>query len=554
VSSDNLYEHDNAQSNILKVKIPFIWPEARIFANKLNYANTPPSGELLLKADLISGLFVGAAEGTIQWLEKLLKTVGKKHICLLLILYPAGPTRQEHLWKIYDLQKSCGMNNKMVETRLYPMNRKYRGDCEIAVLPPTVIQAHDSKTSQTVMSIGSIGDSGFSEMFPGSINIVFQPDDAMRNEWRRWFQYIFSSAAPLTEETLLIPHLIPAQGTEEARLLWEKYEHMCKARHSESEVTPTVDLETGEVKTDIGGEKITPWDGGKTALNPLANLLQKVYSNGWLVTVDEATRIKPLAIPVKATLLGQESERFVGALKHKQSFTLQVLDDSVDKAIEKCRKITDLMELLTFPLSQGNRWISDRAKSLLDKEIESKNKEGHKILRKALGDKNVKQFIESRTEAIRKNLNEMYRQLGQGNAVPADKLITILDEIELRLKHALDRRITPRTVYNQIAPPDLTEHAPDDNWKQPLSLLVRSARVLRECLSNPFRLMKIQGLSFSVEDLRGACNVFDDAIIIKPDMKRAKAELDLLNEINNDEKSAKESCQGVWQLIKGDEP
>ncbi len=138
--------------------------------------------------------------------------------------------------------------------------------------------------------------------------------------------------------------------------------------------------------------------------------------------MDEATRIKPLTIPVKAKLLGQQSERIVGALRQKQSFSLQVLDNTVDKAIEKCRKVTDVMELLTYPLSQGNRWLPEAAKNLFEKELESRNEQGQKALREALGGDDIKQFIAKRTASIRKDLNDMYSQLGQGDAEPLNDL------------------------------------------------------------------------------------------------------------------------------------
>ena len=141
---------------------------------------------------------------------------------------------------------------------------------------------------------------------------------------------------------------------------------------------------------------------------------------------------------------GQQSERTVGALTQKQSFTLQVLDDAVDKAIEKCRKVTDVMELLTYPLSQGNRWLPEEGKGLLEKELKSRNEYGQKALREALGGNNIKQFIATRAEKLRKDLNDEYRQLGQGDAVPDDKLKAVLDEVERRLTQALDSRITPR--------------------------------------------------------------------------------------------------------------
>src|SRR5262245_656994 len=40
---------------------------------------------------------------------------------------------------------------------------------------------------------------------PGSLNFVFRPDDALRDAWRRWFQYTFTGAAPLDRATVEIP-------------------------------------------------------------------------------------------------------------------------------------------------------------------------------------------------------------------------------------------------------------------------------------------------------------------------------------------------------------
>jgi hypothetical protein len=259
-------------------------------------------------------------------------------------------------------------------------------DFELTILPLTVVQAHNTTTGRTVMSIGSIGDAGCDQVLLGSFNVVLHPDDATRAAWRRWFQYVLRSAAPLTEDTLQIPNLVPARGDPEAARLWEAFELACRGDRGGS---VTVDPKTGEVKTDADGQEVVPWDGGKTELNPMARDFQYIYASGWLVTVDEATRIKPLRIPVKATLLGQQAERTVGALTQKQSFTLQVLDDAVDKAIEKCRKVTDVIKLLTYPLSQGNRWLPEAAKNLLEKELESRNQQVQKLLGEALGGNDI---------------------------------------------------------------------------------------------------------------------------------------------------------------------
>jgi hypothetical protein len=613
------FDASRVKSGVILVRPPFIWPDARLYKGMASYAELPPGLNLFADADLVSGVVLGASDATVKWIEELLALQGKRHICLVLVLYPAGPTRAEHLKLINAARAAQDGGDVTVDIRLLPLAHILDGDCERVILPPTAIQAHHSKTGRTMMSIGSVGDVGHDPVSLGSLNFVFQPDDAMRDAWRRWFQYVFSASSPLTPETCEIPHLVPAKGDREADLLWEAFKLTC-AGEGAQRATPTVDPITGEVTAEANGEKTVAWDGGATALDPLAQIFQQVYASGWLVTVDEATRIKPLTIPVKATLLGQKSERMVGALKQKQSFTLQVLDDTVDKAIEKCRKVTDLMELLTYPLSQGNRWIPDAAKGLLDKELVLRNEQGQKALWDALGsdgvaaeaaavvvkkqltagpavlkaalgaalgaskftpeiaEKVIEQVLESgndeantalqaarraeyvealicrRTESIRNDLNKMYRELGQGSAVPEDKLNAVLEDIRERLTTALGTRITPRAVYNHIGTPDLTVGAPEANWNQPLALLTRSARVLREMHTDPYFPRRFSGLAFTEEEFVRALNVFGDEIATQPTKDRAKEELEKIGTIVEGQTPAKKKCKAVWQLIRGLNP
>jgi len=70
-------------------------------------------------------------------------------------------------------------------------------------------------------------------------------------------------------------------------------------------------------------------------------------------------------------LLGQQSERTLGALTQKQSFSLQVLDELVGKEVEKCRRVNDIVDLLTYLLSMGSHWLPEGAKVLFEKELEA---------------------------------------------------------------------------------------------------------------------------------------------------------------------------------------
>ncbi|MHB8843305.1 MAG: hypothetical protein ACYC7L_01025 [Nitrospirota bacterium] len=530
---------------------PFIWPEARFHAEQGTYADEPPSAKLLKDTDLISGLIVGATDGTIKWLNDVLKYDGKQRICIVLALFPAGPTRSTHLKDLLTLRDSAEVQVKELDIRVLPIARSFGLDCEKPTLPPTVIQAHNSGNGHTVMSIGSVGDAGRDPLPIHSLNFVFRPDDALRDAWRKWFQYVFSRSYPLSENTCNIPHLVPAKGDPEATRLWEEYEHGCKNLTEAQIVEPVVDAISGEVVSEGNGNPAVPWDEGKTALDPLANVFQQVYANGWLVTVDESTRIKPLTIPVKAMLLGQQSQTTVGAVTQKQAFSLRVLDVTVDKEIEKCRKVTDVMDILTVSLSSGNRWLSEAGKGLLEKELEARNKQGMKMLIEALGGTDVGQFIGKRSEDIRKDLNSMYKQLGQGDVVPADKLNIVLAEIKDRLETALNMRIAPRAVYNRLGPPDLTGAAHDDNWHQPLLMLQSAAAILRKELVDNYFPRRFSNLSFTPDEFRTACDIFGDLIVKERVLDRAKNELAEIEKIAADIMPTKEKCQTIWTLIKG---
>lgn len=535
---------------VLPTALPLIWPDPRVVEGLKSYQHRPPSRVSFADASLIGGLVVGYANEATNWLAELVKGDLKRRITLVLVVQPAGPTREWHLRAIEDLYAARKNEETSVEIRLLPVEALGDDTERRTSLPPTVILGVNEATGQTVMSVGSVGDAGCDDTVLGSLNLVFRPDDALRDAWRRWFQYIASSAVPLTEDTMKIPQLAPAKGDPEGALLWLDFMQACEGASGQATAKPTVDVATGEVVVGGDGQVIDPWDGGATALDPLAQRLQQVYGDGWLVTIDEGTRIKPLSVPVRATLLDEQGENTVGTVTQRQSFSLKVLDDRVDKAIEKCRKVTDLMDLLTFQLSQGNRWLPGPAKALLEKELAARNEAGKKVLQDALkGD--VKSFIAGRQDAIRRDLNLMYQQLGRGNAVPNDKLQAILEDVHKRLSAALNARVTPRVMYNRIAPPDLSTKAPLENWNQPLSLLLQAARLFRASLTDSYFPRRFSSLAFGIDDFERACDVFGDTILVKPDPKRATGELQLLAELMESTQPAKSRSDTVWRMITG---
>ena len=213
--------------------------------------------------------------------------------------------------------------------------------------------------------------------------------------------------------------------------------------------------------------------------------------------------------------------------------------------------VNDVMNLLSYLLSIGNRWLPEPAKCLLEKELEIRNVKGCASLKQTLCGNDVSEYIKKRKDSMRGDLNTMYKQLDQGESVPNDKFENVLNEVKTRLDLALNSRITPRAIYNRIAPPDLTTSAPPENWSQPYSLLLRSARLMRQSFTDNYFARRFSGLSFTEDAFRNAMNVFDDSIVKKPDLQKAREELSIIEKLEKGPECPKEKCYALWCIISG---
>lgn len=527
---------------------PYIHPSPSVLSGYEVYADDPVQEKLLADATVLSAVLVNAADRIVDLLKRILQNPHELKASIVLVLAPACGTRQDHLEVLLHLLDELpeGVDLKVRLLHWHGV----RGTDTRMDLPPTTWVGLNAD-SEAFMAIGSYGDGGHGEQRAGAFNMVFQPEALLLDEWRKWFQYTFSSAVPLTAAAVEIPYLVPPQGDPEANRLWQDYLARCTARN-EVEPRPKVDIVSGEVKEDAQGQPVEAWDGDRAKLNALALELQRVYASGYLVTVDETTRIKPFSVPLNAALMGQRSERKVGGVTQKQFFSLQVLDKDIEKGLEGCRKITDLVDLLSYPMSKGNRWLPKECKSLLEQEIERRNAQGLEILKTALGGKKPSEFIEQRLERIRRDVDDMYRTLGMGDRVPEGMFQEVRQMCERRLGSALETRITPRAVFNRISAPDLRSEAPDEHWNQPLALLTRSATMLRKYFTDAYMERQFRSLAVDPEDFLSAMDVFKDKVLDHRNITLIRKELAWLKEHEDKEMSAKERYQEVWKLIKGE--
>ena len=79
------------------------------------------------------------------------------------------------------------------------------------------------------------------------------------------------------------------------------------------------------------------------------------------------------------------------------------------RSIENCRKINDLVKLLSFPLDAGARWMPDAAIGLLERERAARNDQGVMLLRQAIGP-NFEAFMRRQEGIVRENLTCLYQQ------------------------------------------------------------------------------------------------------------------------------------------------
>jgi hypothetical protein len=532
--------------------LPFLWPEARFHAGHAAYPERPPFRAALLGAALLAGVITGFADGALEWLREVIHHSGARRIRLIFAVYPAGPTRAEHLIEANMLAAVAAGTDADVQFRVLAVDRAYGVDCELPSLPPTIFYAR-AADGTPMLCVGSIGDGGCGPLALWSFNAVFQPDDNLSDAWRRWFEYMFDRAAPLTAATAQIPRLSPPSGNVEGARLWQEFAELCRADATPGNAVETqVDPVTGEVAPTptAEGTPATTWDLDAIKLDPLAREFSSIYATGKLVTVDESSRLKPLVVSVTASTFGEQSQKAFGNVRQRQQFSLEILDGATTKAVEKCRLIGDVVGLLSLPLSDGIRWIPQTAVALLELEIAARNTRGEKLLGLAVGG-NVDEFIGKREKGIRENLNAMYRDLGHGDQVPEERVALVIEDVRDRLTRALAAKVAPRPIFNPISAPNLTTNARDEAWAQPLSLALHAARNLRKSISDPFFARAFKPLAFKQEEFEVAMDVFGDSLNEGRDLRRATAEIAMLAQIETSEDSLLEKCRKVMALIRG---
>jgi hypothetical protein len=289
-------------------------------------------------------------------------------------------------------------------------------------------------------------------------------------------------------------------------------------------------------------------------LDPTANWISHLYSQGQLVSIDKLSKIPPLDAPLDPSLFGDASELRSGSVTRKVNMRVSVIDEKTLKEIETCRQaLRTLLTKFTFGLADNMRWMPSAAQKLFESELKRANDEGQKLVTDLLnGD--VDTFLAGKREKLTVDLNGIYSQLGRAGHVTPDVVEKVVASLKIRLTKALSSSFMPKLAYSSITFSS-TESAFASPWGQAYSLLSDIAAFPRKAHTDSFFF---RGLKTSKADLLAAMDVADDGILRESGTfeleDRCKQELYLLSAIENAPIDAKLRCKLVRRIIEGAPP
>lgn len=525
---------------------PFVWPEPVVTAGQARYESTPPFSRVAQSAVSSLGLVVDLSTAGVEWLRQHLAFHEPRVCCLVVLVYPACPTRAEHLEALDALQKEHASTDRTIDLRVLPVDLA----SQTSALPPTTLCFIRSDRRRFI-GVGCTDDLGCAPTSAVDLNLLFEPEPRLFESWRRWFDLVFARARPLSAETIHIPSLVPARGDPAAARLWEEYRRRCETSPgADSPTEPAVDPTTGEVTVGASSPPTATTLADLPTLDPVEHAVHALYGKGGLVSIDEGSRLKPLDVPVRARLLGGRAVTSVGRVTERRSYTLRVLDETTVAAIERGRNSSDLLRLLSYSLGTGTYWMPEAARPLFERELERRNRAALSVLNTALGG-DITTFLRERSDQIRRDLDEMYHQLGRGSRVPEPQMNEILQDVKGRLSAALEGRVAPRISINPLGAPLDRGTESSTAWAQPLRLLLAAARLIRRSDTDPSFRRPLAKANIEEQEFLEAMDVLSDVARKRRSRSRAREELALLDAIEEADVAEVEKCRFVLAITDG---
>lgn len=471
--------------NGLIPEAPFLWPEHRVLAKVSTYRQAPAWKHLLDEAKSLCGMVTELGSEGIRLLRESLTDNAEFQASLVLVLYPACRTKKEDLSELMALTKE--MPDRL-QVRLYLLTFIDDIPFHSLMMMPRGNQA------PPVLLTGPAGNLGIEETRPDRVNLVTKPDAATVESWARWFNWLWATYSVLLRDDITtIPDLVRPKGSDQAHRMWEDYMAACDSQE-EPAVEVEVNPETGEVEARVRPEEFE----GKTSeeqnrmkeeaqqrlptvamgvprMDATADQIARLFQRGSLATIDNSSRVKPLAVPISPRLFGVEAEERAGRVLQKTSYSVSIFDNEDQNGIENLRKsIGTLLNNLSYPIADGVRWVPDSVKKLLSREIEKRNKDAKSMLLGNVG--NIDEFCKKIEPTIRNDAQEMYKKVVPDGRLNERMFEKVREEIRSRVSAAMSGNLLPRVTYMPVEFRPVEEEETTSSWGAAYKLLHHIAR------------------------------------------------------------------------------
>jgi hypothetical protein len=405
------------------------------------------------------------------------------------------------------------------------------GDFEVRLLTPALLGGARPRFELAIttdegrgtqITLGTSPGFGLDTQTAGDLNLHTPLDPALCNGLRQFVLAMWSLAVPLRPALCEVPDLVPPRGNEEGRIHWMAYE--AQIAHGQSDGPATIsrlplcedgsldeeELAQGEAGAD-GEALVEALNQAVPAVSPLQLRLAELFARGSLMAVGQ--QAKPLSVPVPPSTFGQEAEVRIGAVKQKQSFTIELFDDpGTRRQIEKLRTgASDLLKLFSFSFGHGRYWVPDCARSAMDAALAALNTRAEKEFGTALkGD--AKQFLAGRRAAIETDLKAFFGKQFPNRAMPERTTDEVLWLLEKRIDAIQKGGFMPTLSASRVAF-DTRASNPATRWSDALTLLRAIVKLPRDLLNDRYPESNIKGSDLSIPRYLKVMNVLDDQLV-----------------------------------------
>jgi hypothetical protein len=551
-------------------EIPFVWPDYRCLAGITD--PTPDMDALLANAQLILGVVHGLSDVSVGRLRSVLTTTNSADsngndkpapdatkVRLIVTLYPTCTTTSDVLLLLLQLQTS----HPSLEVRLVT--------CNLRTGPESTLACYKTVDSVPIVMFGSSANFENPVDDSAHLTLVFSPEPLLAAEWQKWFDVKWLKAACLNEERTRIPSLVLPKGTVEAAEKWRTYEQLMFERANPDEpeakeglpaqvaVEVTIDPVTNKIVAKTADGTPVPTVSAVNKLpqvSPVYRKLAQLLEMGHLVSVDKTTRLAPFEVSVKPKWFGLETLKQIGSVKRQVSYRISALTKDELKQLENRRKKTgELLDLFSFSLADGQRWMPTAAEELFQRENSRVNTEAAGILSKLVaGDLN--KFIEGRRKTVSEDANRMYGDLFPEKKLSDDALDEIMDALKKRFEGAQKGSFLPQLSFNRVSLPQPQDSAWKSQLGSALHLLLSIVRFPRKACKNGSYFGR--GMTAKPPDILKAMNLLNDPFVAVFDRfeakERAEADLDAVEAIESSDISADEKCQQLFRLLGHEMP